>query len=108
MTIGKNVHSFDKEITIGGVCVVRISSFKKLVLYLYKMFALLYAILLKLRPDASSHEVFDGHDKRIVIEPHLCDIEKGLKTHEVSSSNLVLSLPSILAFIYSKSMYIFT
>ena len=42
------------------------------------MFALLYAILLKLRPDAPSHEVFDGHDKRIVIEPHLCDIEKGL------------------------------
>ena len=42
------------------------------------MFALLYAILLKLRPSATTHEVFDRYDERIVIEPHLCDVEKGL------------------------------
>lgn len=59
---------------------VRRSSFKRLVLYLYKMFALLYAILLKLRPQTVTCEGSDGHDKRVVIEPHLCDIERGLNS----------------------------
>lgn len=43
------------------------------------MFALIYSILLKLRPRAA-YEDSEGHDKRIVIEPHLCDIEKGLNS----------------------------
>lgn len=44
------------------------------------MFALLYAILLKLRPQTVTCEGSDGHDKRVVIEPHLCDIERGLNS----------------------------
>lgn len=44
------------------------------------MFALLYAILLKLRPQVVTCEGSAEHDKRIVIEPHLCDVERGLNS----------------------------